>query len=277
MSAQDFSIAFVIWRESIEALLVVGILQAWLAMRPAAERRRGRLWLWSGVLAGLAGAGALGAMILGVTEILSDEAQEVFQTALLLLAAGLIVQMVVWMRAHGRRLKAELHNSLSAAADRAHWMGVFLLAMIAVLREGSEAVVFVYGIMVGAAASPWRMLAAVGLGFVAAGLSYALLQAGSRLFGWRLFFRITEAMLLLLAGALLVNGLDHVISLGLLPWSMPQLWDSSSLLPDTGAFGGLVSALTGYRAKPVAEHLVVLAIYWIGVIWLLKRPHPQAA
>jgi high-affinity iron transporter len=272
MSMQDFNVLFVVWRECIEALLVIGILNAWLGQRPAAERRSGRIWLWCGVGAGLVGAVGLATLLLTVGDALSDDAQEYFQTVIVLLAAALIVQMVFWMRRHGRSLKSELHASLSEVADRSNWFGVFALAALAVLREGSEAAVFLYGTMAGASASNLAAAIAAGLGIAAALVTYWLLQLGGRVLSWRTFFRVTEVMLLFLAGSLLLSGIDHLISLGLLPTLSGRLWDTSLLLPDSGMAGGLVSGLTGYRARPVLVELLGFAAYWILVVWLLYRP-----
>lgn len=276
MDMHVFNTAFVVWRESIEALLVIGILHAWIGQRPEGERKRGRAWLWSGVAAGVVGAVALAFALVTVGESLSEDAQVWFQTAIVLVAAALIVQMVFWMRRHGRTLKRDLHEQLDAAADRSSWLAVFVLAAIAVMREGSEAAVFLYGTMVGSSVSILVSIAAAGLGFALAIATYLLLQAGARLFSWRAFFRVTEIMLLLLAGSLLLTGVDNLVSLGIIPKLSGRMWDTSKILTDGGAFGGLVSSLTGYRAKPVLIQLLVLAAYWISMIWLLRRPASPA-
>lgn len=275
MSAQDFNIAFVVWRESVEALLVVGILAAWIGARPQEERRRGRLWLWAGVAGGLVGACALAALLLTVGDSLGDDAQDYFQIAMAAAAAILIVQMVVWMRRHGRTLKRDLTGQLDSAAQEARWSAVAALAGVAVLREGAEAAVFLYGVAGGAGfvrAAIWA-----GVGFAAAGATYALLQAGARFFSWRAFFRVTEILLLLLAGALVLTAYDRLVSLGFLPELSGKLWDTSRILPDSGAFGGLLSSLFGYRARPVLGEIVTLGVYWLVVLWLLKRPLPRTA
>src|SRR5207244_8261867 len=97
---------FIIWRESAEAMLVVGILYAWLKRRPDATV--GLRYLWGGVAAGVGLALALAAVMLGLASVLSDDALEYFQLAMMLIAAGLIVQMVFWMCRHGRPFTKEL-------------------------------------------------------------------------------------------------------------------------------------------------------------------------
>ena len=206
-------VAFIVWRECVEALLVIGILYSWLRASP--EGRRGLPWLWGGVAAGLVLAGALALVLLGVSSWLSDEGQEWFQALMALVACGLVVQMVVWMRAHGRGLKRELESGAAEQVGHDHWWGLLILAMIAVAREGSEAVVFLYGSVLssqGDGGVGAMVLAGLG-GFAAALLTFWLLQLGGRIITWRRFFKLTEILLLLLAGALLVSATDRLISL----------------------------------------------------------------
>lgn len=270
------SIAFVVWRESVEALLVIGILDAWLRAETR-DAGRARMFLWGGVAAGLAFAGLLAALLVGLADTISEDAQLAYTTAVVLIAAALILQMVFWMRKHGRSMKRDLETQLSTAIARQSWWGVFVLAMVAVAREGSETVIFLYGILSSGAAGD--LLSGVGaglLGFVLALLSYGLLQAGSRILSWRLFFRITETMLLFLACALLMTGIDGLIDLEILPRLSRRLWDSGWLLSDGDATGGFIAALTGYRATPNLMELLVFAGYWALVLFVILRPRRQA-
>jgi high-affinity iron transporter len=155
-----------------------------------------------------------------------------------LIAAMLIVQMVVWMRRHGRTLKRDLETSLSGAARDSRWWGVFVLALLAVAREGSETVIFLYGVLAaGQSNSAGWTVGAIAAGFACVIASYYALQAGSRLFSWRTFFRVTEIMLLFLGGALTLTGIDNLAGLGLLPAVSGHLWDTSSLLSEESALG----------------------------------------
>jgi high-affinity iron transporter len=267
------NVVFIVWRESIEALLVIGILQAWLGQQGEEGRTRGRAFLWAGVGAGLIGAGLLGAAMILFGDQLDDDRQQLFQTVLMLVAVGLIVQMVFWMRRKGRTLRRDLESALQKAADTSNWWGVFTLAAIAVAREGGETVVFLAGTISaahGAALVSASLAAAAGLGLAV--LTYSALQWGSHILSWRLFFRITEVMLLLLAGALLLTAADNLTALGLLPRLSGRLWDASSLLSDGGGLGGLFSTLTGWRARPDLTELLVFLAYWGAMAWLLYRP-----
>ncbi|GMU73216.1 MAG: iron transporter [Burkholderiales bacterium] len=260
---------FIVWRESAEALLVVGIVYAWLARQP--DARIGMRYLWGGVAAGLALAIVLALAMLGIAHFLSGEALEIFGVATMLVAAALIVQMVFWMRRHGRTMKRDLESRLGEQAERANWWGMLVVVALAIARETSETVVFLYGVGL-AQMSAAEFAAVLAGGFALAWLTFWLLQQGGKLFSWRAFFRASEIMLLLLAGALLVSGLEKLIALDLLPPIVDQVWNTTALLDDSTRFGGFVAAFTGYRSQPALLPLLALAAYWVAMALLLRAP-----
>lgn len=270
-------VAFIVWRESVEALLVVGILYTWLRSSPAG--RKGLPWLWGGVFAGLGLAVLLALVLLGVSSWLSDDGQEWFQAIMALAACGLVVQMVVWMKRHGRGLKRELEQGAHAQVGESNWWGLLVLVMIAVAREGSETVVFLYGTIAAGAesGSMWHLALAGVLGFAAALATFWILQLGGKLITWRRFFRVTEILLLLLANSLLVSGLDHLISLQALPMLMDPVWDTSWLLGTSGGIGKVLADFAGYRAYPALSQLLIWLAYWLVVWRLLRRADRSAA
>ncbi len=264
-------VLFVVWRESVEALLVVGILYAWLR-RGDQTMRKGLPYLWGGVALGMLSAIALGAVLLGVIEALSESTQEYFQIAMVLTACALIVQMVFWMKRHARTIKQEMEQSLQKSVRAANWWGVTLLAALAVAREGSETVIFLYGLGFGQAGkiAPAHIVA-VFAGFALAFATFYALQLGGKLFSWRRFFRVTEIMLLFLAAGLLQTGVDQLIGLEILPSGIDPLWNSAALLDDSSVFGALIATLTGYRAQPSLMNVCITVAYWAVIIDLMRR------
>lgn len=264
-------VLFVVWRESVEALLVVGILYAWLKNGDA-EARRGLPYLWAGVGAGLLAAVALGAALVGFSEFLSGDAADYFQIGMVLIACVLIVQMVLWMKRHGRTLKRDMERSLHESTRNGNAWGVAVLVALAIAREGSETVIFLYGLGFGQSGhvSHGDILAIV-LGLGLAFLTFYILQLGGRIFSWRQFFRVTEIMLLLLGAGLLQTGVDKLIDKEILPLGISQVWNSSAILDDSSTVGSLVAALTGYRAHPALTNLIAYALYWLVVGWLVRR------
>ncbi|SAL49513.1 iron permease FTR1 [Caballeronia terrestris] len=270
-------VLFIVWRESVEALLVVGILHAWLKNGDH-HARRGLPYLWIGVAIGLVAAIALGAALIGFTEVLSGDAQDYFQAAMVLAACVLIVQMVLWMRRHGRTLKKDMEASLQKSTQDGHWWGIALLVALAIAREGSETAVFLYGVGFGqsghvAASQYVAVIIGLGLAF----FTFYILQLGGKYFSWRIFFRVTEIMLLFLAAGLFETGVDKLIDKEILPIVINQAWDTSWLLDDSSTFGSLVATLTGYRAHPAGMNLIAYAVYWAVIYLLMRRSKSKMA
>jgi len=260
---------FIVWRESVEGILVVGILYAWLKSHP--QGALGMRYLWGGVAAGVSLAVLLSLAMMGVYSNLDGDALDYFQLGMMLVAAWLITQMVFWMRKHGRVLKKELETGLERAAGEANWMGVSLIAMLAVGRESAETVIFLYGNGMGQQGMAFaQFLGAAALGFALALLTFWLLVRGGRNLSWKNFFRISETLLLLLAAGLLVGGVEKMIGYDWIPALVDPVWDSSFLLDDTSAAGNLVAALTGYRAHPALTMVLAYAGYWALVRYQLS-------
>ena len=253
---------FIVWRESAEAMLVVGILYAWLRQRPDAAV--GMRYLWGGVAAGAGLAILLALVMLGIASSLSGAGLDYFQLAMMLIASALIVQMVFWMRRHGRTFKKDLETSMARQASAANWWGLLVVVALAVGRETAEAVVFLYGLGAGKGIADLPLV--IVLGLAAAFATFWLLQQGSRVLSWRSFFRVSEILLLLLAGALLVSGVEKLIALDVLPALVDPVFDASRILDDSGRIGGLIASFTGYRARPALLPLLALVAYWV-VVW----------
>jgi high-affinity iron transporter len=264
---------FIVWRESVEGILVVGILYAWLKAHP--EGVRGMRYLWGGVAAGLALAGLLALAMMGVYSSLSGDALDYFQLGMMLVAAALITQMVFWMRNHGRNIKKGLESGLERAAGEANWMSVSIIAMLAVGRESAETVIFLYGTGMGQQGMAFaQFLGAAASGFVLALLTFWLLIKGGRYLSWKIFFLVSETLLLLLAAGLLVGGVEKMIGFDWIPALVDPVWDSSFVLDDNTRIGNLVATLTGYRSHPALMLVFIYAAYWMLVfVWsrLQKR------
>lgn len=258
---------FVVWRESLEAFLIAGILYAWLKAND--DSGSGRRALFLGLAAGAGLAMLLGWALLTVQDELTGEALDIFQTATLFVAAGLITQMVLWMRKHGRQMKARLHADLAAAAEKSGHLGVAVVAALAVAREGAETVIFLYGmaqegdmnaLLIGALA-----------GFAGAGATAWLAAKSLARLNIGLLLRLSSILLLVLASALLIAAIDRLLGAGWLPPLLDPVWDSSALLDDGTKVGKLIADFSGYRARPALTSLLAWAAYWGLVILAWRR------
>ncbi len=257
---------FIVWRESVEAMLVVGILYAWLKRQDGAGF--GALWL--GCAAGIALAALLGWSMVTVQGELSGAALEWFQIAILFIAAGLITQMVLWMQQRGRNMKHALEHDMLRAVERSGSFGIAAVVALAVAREGAETVIFLYGLGLDEKGANGLALGAA-LGFVLAAATAWAVNRSLRRLNYRQFFRVSGLVLLLFASALLATGIDRVIGMGWLPPLVDPVWNTSMLVDDSSAPGAVLSAFTGYRARPSLMLVVGYVAYWIGVLLVQRK------
>lgn len=257
----------IVWRESLEAMLVVGVLMAWISRQATPQPLRRGVWL--GVVGGVGLALALGAATFVAQSELAGHSLEVFQLSIVLIAAGLILQMVLWMHRHGRQMKRQLESQAERAGSA--W-GVAVITALAVAREGAETVVYIYGLgLQEGGAQLLGLLGAALAGFALAGATAWTVARGARHLSMPRVMAISEVLLLLVAGALLVNGVDRMIALDWLPPLMDPVWDTSAWIDDGHGVGSLMASFLGYRARPSGVMLLCLVSFWTFAAWRMNR------
>lgn len=272
-------ILFIVWRESVEALLVVGIVYGWVSLTQKPQRRSGLICLWLGMFIGLFLAILLSYLLITVNHILAPDSANIFQALMTFIAAAMIVYMVKWMRVSGKNLKANMRQSLEKNTS-IFWRNVSIVTVVAVAvaREGSEASIFIYALGFGNQTHlSLPVLGVLGLGVLLAVATIALLQLGNKLISWRFFFKVTEALLLLLGGGLLLNGMDRLILSGFLTPLHNKVWDTSFLISDGGFIAPVLASFAGYRATPSLMCILGYVIYWTFIYFLLKTKKTSPA
>jgi len=263
---------FIVWRESVEALLVVGILYAWIR-RENLTGGVSQLMLGTGL--GVALAAILALVIRYAGEWYAGSGGEWFFTAMMGVAALLIMHMVVWMQRNGRSMKKNLEREAAAKMATGSSFGLMGVVMIAVAREGSEAVIFLTG-TIQQTPSLGLFISGGLLGLLLALVTFALLQIFSHIIPWRWFYRISAFILLLLGGALLVGASDKMVGQIALYDDVPEwafslmydpLWSTQWLFADSR---GTLAGLIGYHANPSFSQIAPLALYWLCAIVLLR-------
>ncbi|UAX02513.1 FTR1 family iron permease [Proteus terrae] len=269
-------VLFVVWRESFEALLVVGIIYAWIKRSPTPQQ--GMKYLWGGVIFGLFLAVILALSIYGVFSSLEDMWQSLFMITMEILACVLIVQMVYWMNGQGKSLKANIENELTQKTQQQSAWGILLIIAIAIAREGSEVVVFLSSyIMALNTQTALPFFIEVLIGLVVAAFTLWLFLLTSKVISWRYFFTVTGFLLLFLAVSLLLKAVEEIANLLIeMDFELPDffiypLWDISHILDDSSVFGNFLVSFFAYRSQPIGLSVVTFILYWVVVALLFKR------
>ncbi len=259
----------VVFREVLEAGLIAGIVLA--ATRGVGGSRR---WVAIGVGAGLAGAAVVAAFTSGISSAFSGAGQEVFNAAVLALAAVMLTVHNVWMARHGRQMAGEMREAGNAV--RAGTKSLAALAAvvgIAVLREGSEVVLFLYGIAASGGSTAVDFLIGGALGVVA-GVGVSMLTfLGLLIVPIRHIFVTTSAMIALLAGGMAAQAVFFLEQAGISRMMTDTAWDSSHILSQSSWLGRILHTLVGYSDQPsemqAVVYVVTLAIIF-ALMWMMS-------
>lgn len=258
--------ALIVFREVLEASLIVGIVLA----ASQGVRRRGA-WVAAGIAGGVLGAALVAAFAGEIAGALEGIGQELFNAAVLFTAVAMLGWHNVWMGRHGRELAVEAGDI--GKLVRAGARPLYALAVVvglAVLREGSELVLFLYSLAAanGMAAASFAGGFALGL---AAGIGVgAALYRGLLRIPLRHLFTVTSWLILLLAAGMASQGAAFLVQADLLPSLGQNLWDTSFLLSEQSILGQVLHALIGYVAQPAGIQIVFYAATLI-IIGALMR------
>src|SRR5271165_4745897 len=251
----------IVFREVIEAGLIVGIVLAATRGVP----RRG-LWVAYGITAGVAGACVVAAFAGQIASLFEGSGQELFNAGILLLAVGMLTWHNVWMASHGRAIAQEMRQvGAEVTAGKRPLAALAIVCGVAVLREGSEVVLFLYGIAASGGSSAPGMIAGGALGLLAGGLVSGVMYLGLLTIPTRHLFSVTSSLITLLAAGLAAQAVAFVQQAGYGERMTGTVWDSSWLISDDSLPGRLLHTLIGYTSEPSWAQLLVY-ILTIGMI-----------
>lgn len=275
------SALLIVFREVIEAGLIVGIVLAATKGVP----RRGRA-VSTGVLTGIAGALLVAAFAGELAALFEGNGQELFNASILLLAVTMLIWHNVWMASHGRQMALELkaagHEVVTGKRTLAA-LGV--VVGVAVLREGSEVVLFLYGIAAQGGTSNAALLAGGVLGLLAGAGVSALMYFGLLTIPAGRLFQVTSGLITLLAAGMAAQAALFLQNGGYINAMTDTIWDTSWLLREDSIPGRLLHTLVGYVQAPDGAQLLAYIVTILTILSLMRltartaapsRPRPVA-
>jgi high-affinity iron transporter len=263
----------IVFREVFEAGLVIGIVLA--ATRLVAGSR---WWIAGGVVAGIAGSALLAAFAEAVSKWADGFGQELFNAGVLAIAVCMLVWHNLWMARHGRELAADLTAAGEAVREgRRPQAALAVVVGVAVLREGAEIALFMYGIVL-AGGDSWRALAAGSVvGLLLGGLVSALTYLGLVKIPTRYLFSVTSALITLLAASMASQCAALLLASGKIDVLSATAWDTSWLLDEGSIPGRLLHTLIGYAQSPSELQVLVYLVTLVAIVALTKALSPSHA
>jgi high-affinity iron transporter len=262
----------IVFREVIEAGLIVGIVMA--ATRGVLGRGR---WVSFGITAGIAGASIVALFAGAISGAFQGSGQELFNAGVLSIAVVMLMWHNAWMARHGREIAAEMRHIGTAVSEGAKPLTALAIVVgLAVLREGSEVVLFLYGIF--ASGTDAASLLVGGVLGVAAGAAFTgLTYFGLLAIPTRYIFSVTSWLIALLAAGMAAQAVQFLNNAGLVIALDRTVWDTSWLLSEGSIVGRMLHALVGYTERPTEMQLIVYIATLFAMFLLMRiaRPAPR--
>ena len=270
MFADALPTAIVIFRETFEIALIVGIVLA--ATKGLAGRGK---WIWLGLFAGTAGAGMIAIFAETISNAAEGMGQELFNAGILAIAALFIGWTVIWMSTHARQMVAEIKTTgRNIIEGKSPTYMLAIIIGIAMLREGAEIVLFTYGMI--ASGQQMASIVSGSVVGVAAGSAIGLaIYFGLVSIPTKYVFRVTSWLLIALVAGLAAQSVGFITQAGYFESLSDTVWDSSFLISDESVTGQVLHSLAGYSAQPSLIQVIVyfsaLAVMIASVLLLSRK------
>jgi high-affinity iron transporter len=266
----------IVFREVFEAGLVVGIVMA----VTSGVAGRG-LWVAGGVAVGVLGACLVALFAGGLSQLFHGSGQELLNASILGFAVLMLGWHNVWMARHGRELAAEMRAAGQAVVEGSKSLAALAAVVaIAVLREGSEVVLFLYGVAAAEGGASAGMLVGGVIGLALGALVCFLTYLGLVTIPTRYLFAVTSTLIALLAAGMAAQAIAFLQQADILTALDQTVWDTSWILRDGSFLGRALHTLIGYVDQPTAMQLIVYTAT-LAIIALLMRvfavPHQERA
>jgi high-affinity iron transporter len=256
----------IVFREVIEAGIIVGVVMA------VTQGIRGaQLWIAAGVAAGVGGAVLVAVFAEAIANALQGIGQEMFNGSILAIAVLMLTWHNIWMASHGRQMAADMRQIGEEVKSGSRSLAALAVVVsVAVMREGSEIALFLYGLAAAGGSNAASLLLGSILGLVAGCAVSALTYLGLVTIPSRYLFRVTTALITFLAAGLAAQSILFFQQAGVVTALSQTAWDTSAILSDTSLFGRVLHTLIGYSDQPSAMQVLVYCVTLAGIFTLSK-------
>jgi len=256
----------IVFREVFEAGLIVGIV---LAVTKGVPHRA--LWVTGGVAAGVLGSCLMAVFAGVISQAFAGSGQELVNATVLSIAVVMLTWHNAWMARHGRELAAQFRAAGEAVASGSKSLvALAIVVCVAVLREGFEVVMFLYGVLATEGATGFDVFLGGVAGMLLGAVVCAATYFGILTVPQRYLFSVTSFMIAFLAAGMASQAMAFLAQANVLTALDNVVWDTSGILSDESILGRTLRTLVGYTAQPT-EMQVVVYLGTLTAIFALMR------
>jgi len=249
------SALIIVFREMLEMALILGVLFA-----ATKGMQRSRRWIGAGIAAGTVGAALFALFMEEIENSVNGDGEFLFNAAILAIASLLIAWTVVWMSRHGREMAGKMQRVGQSVVDgTAPRTALAMVAAAAVMREGGEAVFFLFGAAQSVQEDGMSIPIGAGMGILLGMLTGYLIYRGLVRIPLRHLFAVIGWLLIVVAAGMASQAVENLVVINVLPSLVNPLWDASAWLPQSSMPGEVLHVMTGYSDQPSGMQVLVFA------------------
>ena len=255
----------IVFREVIEAGLIVGIVLA----ATSGVVGRGR-WITLGLVAGVLGAAVVAIFARLISDAFEGSGQELLNASILIVAVVMLAWHNAWMARHGRELASQMRAVGHAVqAGQKPLAALAIVVGVAVLREGSEIVLFLYGVLASGTSGAATLVGGL-LGLAAGAAVSAVSYFGLLIIPTRHLFQVTTGLITLLAAGLAAQAVQFLDAAGTVTVLDRSVWNTSGFLSEGSILGRLLHTLIGYTERPSELQLIVYVAVIVAMVAMMR-------
>lgn len=254
----------IVFREMLEMSLVLGVLLAATRGMPGSRR-----WIGLGGIAGAGGAILIALFMEELENSVTGDGEFLFNAGLLMLASVLIAWTVIWMSRNGREMAARMrHVGQSVVEGELPRTALAIVSMTAVMREGGEAVFFLFGAAKSIQDDGFSMMLGGFLGVALGALVGYVIYKGLVHIPLKHLFGVIGWVLILLAAGMASQAVQNLVVIGVLPPLIDPIWNSSGWLPESGFLGEVLHVMIGYSDHPSGMQILIFLLSLVVIVSL---------
>lgn len=262
-----FTSSLLSFREGLEAALIIGIL---LSTVQKLGRPELKTQIWLGAALSVIICSIAGWFLIRYHLELEGRNEQIFEGATLLLTAGFLTWMIRWMADTAPNMGKELQDKVTEVISG---NGIFAIALIAIIRECLELVLFLAAISTSQDPNQTILGSMIGL-VLASLLGWALFTSTVKL-NISAFFKVTNVLLIILAAGMVGLGIHELNDAGIIPALIEPVWNINGLVNENSVFGQLLQSLVGYNGDPSLSEVFGYVLF-LGGIFISSRKLAKA-
>ncbi len=255
------SASLIIFREIIEISIIISVIYSSIE-----EYNKKNIVILKGVAIGLFFSIIFAVFMDRITESFDGMGQEIINSIIMISAICLITYSITWMKSNVTQFSNNLKQAaLKEESNKIPKLSIILIIATSFIREGTEIILFSYGVLSSSQISKYSFFLGAALGLCAAVLVVISLNFGLMKTKTKQIFSATTILLILIASSMSAQVANNLISMGLFDSLSSELWDSSWLISDTSILGQILNAFMGYVSKPNTLEI----LFYFGTLTIL--------